>query len=171
MLKLWNCVLALSISAMLLSPTMADDAKPKKPKAGTARKEQPAVQLPKEIELSDEQKPKIAELEKEFAPKMKELREKLDKVLTEDQKKARSEVTKEARTSGKKRKELQLAIKDATKATEEQQKQIDEVEKMITEMRQQIRAKVEPILTDEQKTKLPPKPGEKRKKGKEKKNT
>ena len=101
---------------------------------------------------------------------MKELREKLDKVLTDEQKKARAEVNKEARTSGKKRKELQQAIKDATKATEEQQKQIDEVEKKIIELRQQIREKVEPILTEEQKTKLPPQPGEKRKKAKEKKN-
>jgi Spy/CpxP family protein refolding chaperone len=170
MLKLWNCVLALSISVLTLSPVVAEDAKPKKPRAGAARKEQPAVQLPKEIELTDEQKPKIAELEKEFAPKMKELREKLDKVLTDEQKKARAEVNKEARTSGKKGKELQQAIKDATKATEEQQKQIDEVEKKIVELRQQIREKVEPILTEEQKTKLPPKPGEKKKKAKEKKN-
>ena len=91
MMKLWNCVLALGVSVLLFSPAMAEDAKPKKPKAGAARKEQPAVQLPKEIELTDEQKPKIAEVEKEFAPKMKELRQKLDKVLTEDQKKARAE--------------------------------------------------------------------------------
>ena len=168
MMKLWNCVLALGVSALLLSPAMAEDAKPKKPKAGAARKEPPAVQLPKEIELTDEQKPKIAEVEKEFAPKMKELRQKLDKVLTEDQKKARAEVTKEARTSGKKGKELQQAIKDATKATDEQQKQIDVVEKELVALRQKIREKVEPILTEEQKTKLPPKAGEKKKK-KEKK--
>ncbi len=163
-MKLWNCVLALGVSVLLFSPAMAEDAKPKKPKAGAARKEQPAVQLPKEIELTDEQKPKIAEVEKEFAPKMKELREKLDKVLTEDQKKARAEVTKEARTSGKKGKELQQAIKDATKATDEQQKQIDVVEKELVALRQKIREKVEPILTEEQKTKLPPKAGEKKKK-------
>lgn len=170
MLKLWKCVLALSLSAMLLSPLMAEDAKPKKPKAGAAKKEQPAVQLPKEIELTDEQKPKVAEVEKEFAPKMKELREKLDKVLTEEQKKARAEVTKDARKSGKKGKELQQAIKDATKASEEQQKQIDEVEKEMAALRQKIREKVEPILNDDQKAKLPPKPGEKKKKGKDKKS-
>ena len=164
MMKLWNCVLALGVSVLLLSPAMAEDAKPKKPKAGAAKKEQPAVQLPKEIELTDEQKPKIAEVEKEFAPKMKELREKLDKVLTEDQKKARAAVTKDARTSGKKGKELQQAIKDATKATDEQQKQIDVVEKELVALRQKIREKVEPILTEEQKTKLPPKAGEKKKK-------
>src|SRR5712691_444471 len=100
MMKLWKCVLALSVSALLLSPVWAEDAKPKKPKANAAaRKVPPAVQLPKDIELTAEQKTKVAELEKEFGPKMKELREKLDKVLTEDQKKARAEVFKDARTS------------------------------------------------------------------------
>ena len=170
MMKLWKCLLALSVSALLLSPAMADDAKPKKPraKAEAKRKDQPAVQLPKEIELNDEQKTKVAELEKEFGPKMKELREKLDKVLTEDQKKARAEVFKDARTNGKKGKEVQQAVKDATKASEEQQKQIDDVEKQIAALRLKIREKVEPILTDEQKTKLPKRP-EAKKKGKGKK--
>ncbi len=168
MMKLWKCLLALSVSALLLSPALADDAKPKgKAKAAAKRKEQPAVRLPKGIELKDEQKTKVAELEKEFGPKMKELHGKLDKVLTDDQKKARAAVLKDARTSGKKGKEMQQAIKDATKATDEQQKQIDEVEKQITALRHQIREKVEPILTDEQKAKLPKRPDAK--KGKQKK--
>ena len=88
MTKFWKCLLSLSLAAFLLSPVMAEDAKAKKNKPN-ARKEQPAVQLPKEITLTDEQKTKVAELEKEYAPKMKELREKLDKVMTEEQKKAR----------------------------------------------------------------------------------
>ena len=65
------------------------------------------------FELTDDQKTKVAELEKEFGPKMKELREKLDKVLTEEQQKARAAVLKDARTSGKKGKELHQAVKDS----------------------------------------------------------
>ncbi|HLQ47138.1 MAG TPA: hypothetical protein VK137_20510 [Planctomycetaceae bacterium] len=163
MMKLWKCVLALSVSALLLSPVWAEDAKPKKPKANAAaRKVPPAVQLPKDIELTAEQKTKVAELEKEFGPKMKELREKLDKVLTDAQKKARQDVFKEAKTSGKKGKELRQAVKDATKASDEQQKQIDEVEKQIVDLRKQILEKVKPILTDEQKAKLPKRPIERK---------
>lgn len=157
MTKFGKCLLSVSLSVFLLSPLMAEDAKAKKARPN-ARKEQPAVQLPKDITLTDEQKTKVAELEKEYAPKMKELREKLDKVMTEEQKKARQEVLKEAREKGKegkKGKELQQAVKDVMKLSEEQQKQYDEVEKKIVTLRQEILEKVKPLLTDEQKAKLP----------------
>ncbi len=168
MTTLWKLVLSIALSALLVSPTLAEDAKPKKNKPNAARKEQPAVQLPKEIELNDEQKKKVAEIEKEFSAKMKEARESLDKVLTDEQKKARQEVMKEARTSGKKGKELQQAVKDATKATEEQQKKIDVAEKALVELRKEILEKVKPILTDDQKAKLPqPRKGADKKKAKE----
>lgn len=171
MTKFWKCLMSLSLTVLLLSPALAEDAKPKKNKPNAARKEQPAVQLPKEITLTDEQKTKVAELEKEYAPKMKELREKLDKVMTEEQKKARLEVMKEAREKGKegrKGKELQQAIKDAMKLSDEQQKSYDETDKKIVALRQEILEKVKPLLTDEQKEKLPKRPTAK--KPKEKKN-
>lgn len=170
MTKFWKCLLSLSLAAFLLSPVMAEDAKAKKNKPN-ARKEQPAVQLPKDITLTDEQKTKVAELEKEFAPKMKELREKLDKVMTEEQKKARLEVMKEAREKakdGKKGKELAQAIKDAMKLTEEQQKSYDETDKKIVALRQEILEKVKPLLTDEQKAKLPQRPAAKKPREKKK---
>ena len=166
MTKFWKCLLSLSLAAFLLSPLMAEDAKPKRNKPN-ARKEQPAVQLPKDITLTDEQKTKVAELEKEYAPKMKELREKLDKVMTEEQKKARLEVMKEAREKGKdgkKRKELAQAIKDAMKLTEEQQKNYDEADKKVAALRLEILEKVKPLLTDEQKAKLPKRPEPRKKK-------
>ncbi|MBC7819295.1 MAG: hypothetical protein IAG10_20610 [Planctomycetaceae bacterium] len=169
MTKFWKCLLSLSLAAFLVSPVIAQDAKAKRAKPN-ARKEQPAVQLPKEITLTDEQKTKVAELEKEYAPKMKELREKLDKVMTEEQKKARLDVMKEAREKGKegrKGKELQQALKDAMKLSEEQQKSYDETDKKIVALRQEILEKVKPLLTDEQKEKLPKRP--ERKKAKDKK--
>lgn len=169
MTKFWKCLLSIGLAAFLLAPVMAEDAKAKRAKPN-ARKEQPAVQLPKEITLTDEQKTKVAELEKEYAPKMKELREKLDKTMTEEQKKARLEVMKEAREKGKegrKGKELQQAIKDAMKLSEEQQKSYDEADKKLIALRQEILEKVKPLLTDEQKAKLPQRP--ERKKGKDRK--
>ena len=166
MTKILKCLLSMSLAALLLSPVMAEDAKAKKNKPN-ARKEQPAVQLPKEITLTDEQKTKVAELEKEYAPKMKEQREKLDKVMTEEQKKARQEVMKEHREKGKegkKGKELAQAIKDAMKLTEEQQKSYDEADKKVTALRLEILEKVKPLLTDEQKAKLPKRPEARKKK-------
>ena len=169
MSKFWKCLLSLSLAALLVSPALAEDAKPKKNKPNAARKEPPAVQLPKEITLTEEQKTKVAELEKEYAPKMKELREKHDKILTEEQKKARQEVMKEAREKakeGKKGKELAQAIKDAMKLSEEKQKEYDETDKKIVALRQEILEKVKPLLTDEQKEKLPKRPERKKPNGK-----
>lgn len=159
----WKSLLSLGLAVCLLSPAFAQDAKAKRKKNQPA-KEQPAVQLPKEITLTDEQKTKVAEIEKEYGPKMKELREKLDKVMTEEQKKARQEVLKEAREKGKdgkKGKELQQAVKDAMKLSEEQQKQYDETDKKLVALRQEILEKVKPLLTDEQKEKLPKRPEQK----------
>ena len=155
MTTLMKLVLSVALSALLFSPALAEDKRPKKNRPNAATKEQPVVQLPKGIELTAEQKPKVAEIEKEFAAKMKEARENLDKVLTDEQKKARQEAQKEARTSGKKRKELQQAIKDATKATPDQEKKIEEADKALAELRKEILEKVKPILTDDQKAKLP----------------
>ena len=168
MTKFCRCLLSLGLAAFLLSPALAEDAKPKKNRPN-ARKEQPAIQLPKEITLTDEQKAKVAELEKEYAPKMKELREKHDKILTEEQKKARQEVMKEAREKGKegkKGKDLAQAVKDAMKLTEEKQKEYDETDKKIVALRQEILEKVKPLLTDEQKEKLPKRPERKKPNGK-----
>ena len=168
MTKFWKCLLSLSLAAFLVSPVMAQDAKAKKAKPN-ARKEQPAVVLPKEITLTDEQKTKVAELEKEYAPKMKELREKLDKVMTEEQKKARLDLIKQALEKGKqgrKGKKLQQAIKDAMKLSEEQQKNYDETDKKLVALRQEILEKVKPLLTDEQKEKLPKRPERKKAKNK-----
>lgn len=163
MTTLWKCLLSLGLVLLMVAPVVArDDAKAKRPKAAAKKvREQPAVQLPKDITLTDEQKTKVAEIEKEFGPKMKELREKLDKIMTEEQKKARQEVLKEAREKGKdgkKGKELAEAVKNAMKLSEEQQKQYDETDKQILALRQQILEKVKPILTDEQKAKLPQRP-------------
>lgn len=170
MTKIWKCLLSFSLAAFLVTPAIAQDAKAKKNRP--ARKEPPAVQLPKDITLTDEQKTKVAELEKEYALKMKELREKLDKVLTEEQKQARLNVMKEAREKAKdskdarRGKELQQAIKDAMKLSEEQQKKYDEADKQIVALRQEILEKVKPILTDEQKEKLPKRPERKNAKAK-----
>jgi len=171
MTKFWKCLLSLAVVAFLIAPAFAEDAKPKKNRPTATRKEQPAVQLPKEITLTDEQKTKVAEVEKEYAPKMKELREKLDKVMTEEQKKARLDVMKEHREKekdGKKGKELAQAIKEAMKLSEEQQKRYDETNKQIVTLRHEILDKVRPLLSEEQKAKLPKRPEVKKPKEKKK---
>lgn len=170
MTKIWKCLLSLALCGIVMSSAMAQDAAKKK--KNQPAKEQPAVQLPKEIELTEEQKTKVAALEKEYGPKMKELREKLNKIMTEEQKKARLDVMKEAREKGKegkKGKELAEAIKSAMKLTEEQQKTYDEADKKIVALRQEILEKVKPLLTDEQKAKLPQRAAAGKKKSADKK--
>ncbi len=120
---------------------------------GTDR-DQPIVLLPKEIELSDEQKLQVAEIEKEFSAKMTEAKANLNALLTDDQKKARQDVIREARDSGKKGRELQFALKNATKASEGQQRKIESAELAISEIQAQALEKAKPILTDGQRAKL-----------------
>ena len=148
-------VLALALVFGLVTPGLCQDAKAKRLKPNAARKDRSSVHLPKDITLTDEQKKKVEEIEKEYAPKMKDLHEKLKKVLTEEQKKARHNVTKDAKTGGKRGKEVQQAVKEAMKLTEEQQKEHKAIESKIRELRQEILEKVKPTLTDDQKAKLP----------------
>ena len=166
-MKTAKMLLTLALVCVVSASVMAADEK--KPARKKGAPTPVAVQLPKEIELTDAQKEKLAAVNKEYAEKFAAAQKAVDAVLTDEQKKARHDVMKEARTSGKKGKELQQTIKDATKATDEQQKKIEVAEKALTELRHEILEKVKPILTDEQKAKLPQRKGAGKKKAKEKK--
>lgn len=104
--------------------------------------------------LSEEQKQKIENLRKEYEPKLSELREKLEGVLTEEQKKAREEAIKKAKESGKTGRELFEAVRNAFQLTEEQQKKMQELRTQMMQLGQEIRGKLEGILTEEQKAQL-----------------
>jgi Spy/CpxP family protein refolding chaperone len=152
-------VLVLVIAAPLAA---AEGDKKKKKKPGKRPAAGARIQIPKGIELSDEQKEKVAALKKEYGPKVVAARKKM--ALGKDARKARGEALKKAKADGKKGKELRAAVDAAAPLTDEQKAAQAEMQAL----QKEIRAAVVALLTDEQKAKLP-KRGGKKKGGKKKK--
>jgi len=107
------------------------------------------------MDLSADQKDKLETLKKEYAPKFKALREKSEKILTDDQKKARDEAMKAAREAKPDdRRAAYGKIRDAVKLTDDQKKETESVMKDVRALFEEVQPKVSEILTDEQKAKL-----------------
>ena len=106
------------------------------------------------LELTDAQKAKIEEIKKEFGPKLKAAQEKQDSILTEEQKKARTEAVQKAREANQGFQNLRETIEKAMKLTDEQKKKLEEARKGAEELNTALREKVTSVLTDEQKKKL-----------------
>ena len=106
------------------------------------------TQLPRQIELTDDQKAKLAEIEKKHADKVKEAREKA--ALTEDQQKAMREAFAKAREDNTPREEMRAVIEKAVTLTDKQKKGRKELTALLAE----ITKEVEGVLTDKQKEQL-----------------
>lgn len=166
-------VLTLAVALLIAQPLMAakerkERKEPREPKAAACPAAQVVDRMAGALTLSEEQKTKIADLKKDFGPKMADARKKAD-VLTPEQKKARVEAAKAAKDAGKSRKEAQEAIDAATKVTEEQKTKMKEGNQEFEQLRKDLVAKVESLLTPEQKEQIKKARGEKRKGGDEKK--
>lgn len=157
-MKIWNGMLSVALTLVLSLGVLAEDGEKKvekKPGKGGEKAAPQVVQLPKEIELSAEQKEKVAAINKEFAPKMADANKALNAVLTEDQRKARAEAMKKAREEGKKGKDAAEAVAAATKVTDDQKAKVDEAQKAVNAVRKEALEKVAAVLTDDQKAKVP----------------
>jgi Spy/CpxP family protein refolding chaperone len=106
------------------------------------------------LDLTDAQKAKIEDIKKEFAPKLKAAQEKSESILTDEQKKARTEVYQKARESREGFQNLRETAEKAMKLTDEQKKQRDEARKASEELNKALMDKVTDVLTPEQKEKL-----------------
>ncbi|QDU11158.1 LTXXQ motif protein [Gimesia aquarii] len=170
MLKLSKALLTMTlIFACVASVNAADkEAKKKKGKKQQTVRIQ-ALNLPKTIELTDEQKEKIAGLKKEYTPQFVALQKKNREILTPDQRKARGKAMKQAKEEGKKGKELRSAVNSALKLSDDQSKQMKEVGAEMKKLNGEVRGKLSKILTADQLAKIK-KPGKGSKK-KKKKNT
>lgn len=109
--------------------------------------------FPKGIELSADQKEKVAALKKEYAPKIEESFKGVNKIMTPERRKARQEAEKQAKADGKKGKELQAAVAEAVKLTDDEKQIVANHNKLLGE----INKKKLELLTAEQKEKLKPK--------------
>jgi Spy/CpxP family protein refolding chaperone len=106
------------------------------------------------LDLTDAQKAKIEDIKKEFGPKFKAAQEKQDSILTDEQKKARTEAIQKARESRESFQNMRETIEKAMKLTDEQKKKLDEARKATEELNTALREKVTSVLTPEQKKKF-----------------
>lgn len=113
-----------------------------------------AARIVGKLDLNEKQKEQIAALDKEFGGKYQELQTKQAGILTNEQKKARSDAIKLAKKAKTKGKELRETIDSATQATAEQKAQLAETAKALGSLQKQLRAKVSEILTEEQRAQL-----------------
>ena len=93
-------------------------------------------------------------MNKELGPKLAACRKEAAGIITADQKKAMGAAIKEARTAGKKGKELREAAEAAANITEDQKTKQAECKKAMGALQKEIRAGLSGILSDEQKAQL-----------------
>lgn len=182
MMRTIRNVAIVTLAMMIAAPAMAQDEKKKGKRARAEKREgakrqtaQVPLQFLENIKLTEAQEVKLAAIKKELGPKFAEVRKRTRAILTPEQQKARTQAMKAAKGAGKKRKETMAAVEKAMKLTDAQKKGMAEAKKLTAALQQQLRAKVETILTDEQKAALPKRDrkgragGEKRAKNKKKK--
>lgn len=161
MSKLMSGVVAFGLVCALAVPGLAQE-QGKKKKGELQGPAAQAFQLPKEIELSEEQKGKVEALKKEMGGDLVALLKKQSDLLTADQKAARKDVAAKNKAEGKKGKEAKAAVDAALKLTEAQQKDWDAIQKDIVAYQGKIKEKLHSFLTDDQKAKLKPAKGKKK---------
>lgn len=108
-------------------------------------------EFPEEIKLSAEQQAKLKEMQAAMAAKIEELNKKRDALLTDEQKKARTEAEQKIRAGGLSRQEVGDLLSSALKLTAEQKTQIDAIEQEGQTIRCEVEQQKAALLTDEQK--------------------
>jgi|GEM_PF-2370721 Spy/CpxP family protein refolding chaperone len=129
----------------------------KKPGAKRGERKAPSVaaMVLRGIELTKEQKEAMAPTEKDFAPKFAELNKSRQAIYTPEQKTAQKEVFAKAREAGKKPDaETRKQLAEVMKLSPEQKEKFDEIRASFGKLRTDFLAKVDVILTPEQKEKL-----------------
>ncbi|MBI1346515.1 hypothetical protein GC163_09520 [bacterium] len=150
---LWG--LTAIITVTLTTGSFAADEAKKEKKKGTPGAGNQAFNLPKNVELTEEQKTKLEELKKEHGPKLAEIQKKLDGVLTDEQKQARKDAQAKAKADNVKGKEAQAAVMASLKLTDEQKAKYEAAQAEMKEAAGKVRAKIAEFLTEEQKAKVP----------------
>jgi Spy/CpxP family protein refolding chaperone len=132
-------LLILAVALLIARPLFAQDQPGPKPRGDRAgRGGFLGERLMKELNLTDEQKAKIKDIRAKYG---------MDSVLTDEQKKARTDAIDAAKKDGKKDRELMRAGFEAVKLTDDQKAKVRENGKTMMD-------EVKKVLTDEQKTKL-----------------
>jgi Spy/CpxP family protein refolding chaperone len=112
------------------------------------RGQRDAFALPRQIELTDDQKAKVAEIKKKYEEKYKAAQEKSK--LTEEQTTKQREAFRKAREEKKTGEDARKAVEEALGLSDDQKKGREEM----ASLRKEITTAIEGVLTDEQKAKL-----------------
>ncbi len=118
--------------------------------------------FPKQITLSEDQQKKLDELKTEYQSKVDELAKKMDAITaTPERKKARADAEKKAKEDGKNKKEIQTAVYEANKYTDDEKKDLKEIGTERSKLMSEIEKKKKALLTEEQLKAIQPKPKDK----------
>jgi hypothetical protein len=121
------------------------------------RERNPAAQIKKKLAAADLPADALAKANKvvdENAPKLKEAQAKVDAVLTAEQKKARRQALKDAKTAGKKRKQADAEALAALKLTAEQKSKLSTAEQELKSARAALNKDLQGVLSKEQLAKV-----------------
>jgi hypothetical protein len=152
-----SVVVLSALAVTIAAPAFGQrNAKPKE-RAAKRAAENPIFKFPNAITLTSEQEAKLQALKDEYAPKLAAISGKQNEILTPEQRKARTEVTKANREAKKSVKEAQEAVAAALKLTDDQKQKWTATQKEMQELRKEIEGKKEALLTAEQKALLPKK--------------
>jgi hypothetical protein len=153
---MFGLLLTVALVAVLSAPLAAADKKKEKgEKQGRAAGA--ALAFLAKLDLSAEQQEKIEKIRAEYGPKLAEANKKVG--LTKEQRTARAEAAKQAKADGKKGKEIAAAVAEAVKLTGEQQEALEGVQKLGGQLREAVMN----VLTEEQRAKVAPRKGKKKK--------
>lgn len=114
--------------------------------------------FPKRVTLTDDQQANLAALKKEYAPRITELQKKRSAIVTPERQKAAIDARIKALNEGRNSKEAQAAYDRALKLTDEEKEHLNNAILAIRRLSTEAHAKVEALLTDEQKETLKPQP-------------
>ena len=145
-MKSFAFAVSLALIAAIAAPTAFAKAKDNK-------KADPSARIKKklaEAELPAETLAKANKIVEENAPKLKEAQKKVDDALTSEQKQARRQALKNAKSSGKKRKQIQAEAVAAMKLTPEQKAKFDAAEKELKSAQAALTKDLHGALTKDQ---------------------
>jgi hypothetical protein len=150
---------ALTLALLLARHAPAEDEKDeeKKDKKPAATPIDRALNFPRLLKLTDDQKAKIAELKKQYNAKLETLRIGRDFIMTPERQKAGEAARKKALDAGKTSKEAQRAYSEALQLTTDEKIELKQVEAEISRLPTEARLKAMELLTAEQKEQLKPK--------------
>lgn len=140
------CLAGMAVLALVANVT-AQEGRPQRGQGGPGGFRNP-TELPRQLEVTDEQKAKLADIQKKFADKVKAAQDKAK--LTEEQQGKMRDVFTKAREANTPREEMQAFMAKELGLTDDQKKGREE----LTALTAEITKEVEGVLTDEQKTKL-----------------